>query len=179
MAVDLECALAIPFAPLTVDIERGRLRFFAHSIGQTDPVYVANGINAELVIMAVRTGEHRRRGLNLLVGERGTDGFSRPRNAFGASLGASQTTRFRLAELVTEVEITQHYVDRCVHELMAGRLSPVDAAKAKLWSTELQGRVLDACVQLQGGYGYMAEYPKPARSSTPESRESTAEQVRS
>ena len=59
----------------------------------------------------------------------------------------------------TTVEITQQYVDRCILELNAGTLTAVDAAKAKLWSTELQGRVVDACVQLHGGYGYMLEYP--------------------
>nr|WP_296766699.1 acyl-CoA dehydrogenase family protein [Rhodococcus sp. (in: high G+C Gram-positive bacteria)] len=85
--------------------------------------------------------------------------YVRERRAFGHSIGAFQNTRFTLADLVTEVDITQCYVDRCVEELVAGRLSPVDAAKAKLWATELQSRVVDACVQLHGGYGYMAEYP--------------------
>ena len=192
--------------------------------------FITNGINADLVITAVRTGEHPHHGLSLLVVERGTPGFERgrrlekvgmhaqdtaelsfrgvrvpaenllgvegagfralsrnlaqerlgiaiyavahaaaalrwtveyvrQRRVFGTPIGAMQATRFRLAELVTEVEITQQYVDRCVLELNDGTLTPVDAAKAKLWSTELQGRVIDACVQLHGGYGYMLEYP--------------------
>jgi alkylation response protein AidB-like acyl-CoA dehydrogenase len=90
---------------------------------------------------------------------RWTIDYVRQRKAFGQPIGALQAIRFRLAELVTEVEITQQYVDRCIFELNAGTLTAVDAAKAKLWSTELQGRVVDACVQLHGGYGYMLEYP--------------------
>jgi len=192
--------------------------------------FITNGINADLVITVVRTGEHPHKGLSLLVIEDGTPGFSRGRNldkvgmhaqdtaelifegcrvpaanlignegegffgltnnlpqerlsiavgaiagahqalewtqqyvrdrkAFGKPVGSLQTIRHRLAELVTEVEITQTYVDRCVMALTDGRLSVEDAAKAKLWSTELQSRVVDACVQLHGGYGYMLEYP--------------------
>jgi alkylation response protein AidB-like acyl-CoA dehydrogenase len=83
----------------------------------------------------------------------------RDRTAFGRPLGALQTVRHRLAELVTEVDVAQHYLDRCVLEHNDGGLSGEDAAKAKWWCTELQGRVLDACVQLHGGYGYMTEYP--------------------
>jgi alkylation response protein AidB-like acyl-CoA dehydrogenase len=64
-----------------------------------------------------------------------------------------------LAEIATEVDIAQTYVDRCVAELNAGELSAEDAAKAKWWCTELQGRVVDRCLQLHGGYGYMNEYP--------------------
>lgn len=192
--------------------------------------FITNGINADLVIAAVRTGGHPHRGITLLVLERGMPGFERGRNlekvgmhaqdtaelsftdvrvpvanrlgqegegffgltrnlpqerlsiavtalavataaiawttdhvrertAFGAPLGNLQTARHRLAELVTEVEITQHYVDLCITELNAGTLTATDAAKAKWWATELQGRVVDACVQLHGGYGYMLEYP--------------------
>ncbi|HKY57346.1 MAG TPA: acyl-CoA dehydrogenase family protein, partial [Aeromicrobium sp.] len=78
---------------------------------------------------------------------------------FGNPLGSLQTVKHRLADLATEVEITQTYVDRCVLALNDGKLSVADAAKAKLWATEVQGRVVDACVQLHGGYGYMLEYP--------------------
>jgi alkylation response protein AidB-like acyl-CoA dehydrogenase len=88
-----------------------------------------------------------------------TIGYVRERRAFGRPIGDFQATRFKLAELVTEVEITQNYVDRCVVELNAGNLTMQDAAKAKLWATEVQGRVIDACLQLHGGYGYMLEYP--------------------
>jgi len=201
-----------------------------HYVVDGAKTFITNGINADLVITAVRTSEDPHRGLSLVVVERDTPGFERGRHlekvgmhaqdtaelaftgarvpvanllgeegqgffgltnnlpqerlslavgavagavaalrwttayvrerrAFGKAIGEFQATRFRLAELVTEVEITQLYVDRCVVELNAGRLSATDAAKAKLWSTELQSRVIDACVQLHGGYGYMLEYP--------------------
>ena len=61
--------------------------------------------------------------------------------------------------MATEIEIAQAFVDRCVLALNAGTLSAEEAAMAKWWCTELQGRVADACVQLHGGYGYMTEYP--------------------
>ncbi|GGM89244.1 acyl-CoA dehydrogenase family protein [Dactylosporangium sucinum] len=192
--------------------------------------FITNGINADLVITAVRTGDHPHRGISLILIETGSPGFERGRNldkvgqhaqdtaelfftdvrvpaanilgeegagfvgltnnlpqerlslavsavasaraaldwtvayvrerrAFGQAIGEFQATRFRLAELVTEVDITQTYVDRAILELNAGHLGAVDAAKAKLWATELQGRVVDACLQMHGGYGYMREYP--------------------
>jgi len=192
--------------------------------------FITNGINADLVITAVRTAEHPHKGLSLLVIEEGMVGFERGRNlekvgmhaqdtaelsfsdvrvptanmlgaegegfygltrnlpqerisiavtavaqsaaaveetigyvrsrtAFGKPIGSLQNTRFRLAELVTEIDIAQQFVDRCILELVDGALSPVDAAKAKWWATELQGRTMDACVQLHGGYGYMLDYP--------------------
>ena len=64
-----------------------------------------------------------------------------------------------LADVATEIEVAQAYVDRCVDRLNAGELSAADAAKAKYYCTELQGRVIDKCLQLHGGYGYMTEYP--------------------
>lgn len=85
--------------------------------------------------------------------------YCRSRQAFGHSIGSFQNTRFLLAELTTEVEIARHYVDKCVLAHNAGQLSAVDAAKAKWWTTELQNRVVDRCLQLHGGYGYMLEYP--------------------
>lgn len=72
-----------------------------------------------------------------------TTSYVRERRAFGKPIGALQHTRFTLAELATEIDIGQHYLDRCVRELNSGDLSPVDAAKAKWWCTELQGRVMD------------------------------------
>ena len=193
--------------------------------------FITNGINADLVITAVRTDRtERHRGLSLLVVERDTPGFERGRNlekigthaqdtaelffddarvpaenllgnegegfaylvsnlpqerlsiavaavagasaavewtiayvrdrkAFGAPIGSFQNTRFELAEMRTEVEVGQAYVDRCVEALNAGELTAEDAAGAKWWCTELQGRVVDRCLQLHGGYGFMAEYP--------------------
>ncbi|HEY2042116.1 MAG TPA: acyl-CoA dehydrogenase family protein [Jatrophihabitans sp.] len=192
--------------------------------------FITNGINADLVITAVRTSPERHRGLSLVVLERGMAGFERGRNldkiglhsqdtaelsfadvrvpkdnvlgelgqgflylvsnlpqertsiavagvagaraalnwtieyvrqrkAFGNPIGSLQHTRFVLAEIATEVDIAQTFVDRCVDALGADELTPEDAAKAKWWCTELQGRVVDKCLQLHGGYGYMTEYP--------------------
>ncbi|MEU4775101.1 acyl-CoA dehydrogenase family protein [Micromonospora sp. NPDC023644] len=84
---------------------------------------------------------------------------ARSRQAFGRPIGAFQHNRFLLAELDTEVTIARTFVNHCVAEYGAGRLSVTDAAKAKWWTTELQNRVADRCVQLHGGYGYMLEYP--------------------
>ncbi|MEV5414277.1 acyl-CoA dehydrogenase family protein [Thermopolyspora sp. NPDC052614] len=85
--------------------------------------------------------------------------YCRNRQAFGRSIGKFQNTRFVLAELATEVEIARHFVDKCVTALNAKELSAVDAAKAKWWTTDLQNKVVDRCLQLHGGYGYMMEYP--------------------
>jgi alkylation response protein AidB-like acyl-CoA dehydrogenase len=193
--------------------------------------FITNGINADLVITAVKTDpSERHRGISLVVLERGMTGFERGRNldkvgmhaqdtaelfftdvrvpvanrlgeegagfgylvanlpqerlsiaatgvaaaraafdqtlayvkareAFGQPIGSFQNSRFRMAEMATEVEIAQSFVDRCVLALNAGDLTAEEAAMAKWWCTELQGRVVDACVQLHGGYGYMTEYP--------------------
>lgn len=90
---------------------------------------------------------------------RWTIDYVRERTAFGKPIGALQNTRFALADVATEVSVTEAFVDRCVVELNAGRLTPADAAKAKLWATEMEFRCLDSCQQLFGGYGYMREYP--------------------
>jgi alkylation response protein AidB-like acyl-CoA dehydrogenase len=192
--------------------------------------FITNGINADLMITAVRTSEEKHRGLTLLVLERGLAGFERGRNlakvglhsqdtaelsftdvrvpvanrfgeegegffqlvanlpqertsiaiaglaaaraafdqtvayvrerrAFGTSIGTFQNTRFVLAEIATEIDVAQAFLDQCVRALTDGELTVEDAAKAKWWCTELQGRVIDRCVQLHGGYGYMLEYP--------------------
>jgi alkylation response protein AidB-like acyl-CoA dehydrogenase len=193
--------------------------------------FITNGINADLIIVAVKTDpRERHRGLSLLLVERGMDGFARGRNlekigqhsqdtaelffdavavpaanllgdegagfgylisnlaqerlsiaigalgaargglattleyvhgreAFGQPIGTFQNTRFQLAECHGEIEVAQAYLDRCVEALGIRELTPEDAAIAKWWCTELQGRVLDRCVQMHGGYGYMAEYP--------------------
>ncbi|MER7363901.1 acyl-CoA dehydrogenase family protein [Nonomuraea wenchangensis] len=85
--------------------------------------------------------------------------YCRSRQAFGRNIGSFQNTRFVLAELATETDIARHYVDKCIIALNAGKLTAVDAAKAKWWTTELQNKVIDRCLQLHGGYGYMTEYP--------------------
>ena len=85
--------------------------------------------------------------------------YVRERRAFGRPVGQFQANAFTLAELSTEVDVARAYVDRCIEEHTAGALSPVDAAKAKWWASELHKRLADACLQLFGGYGYMTEYP--------------------
>ena len=85
--------------------------------------------------------------------------YARTRQAFGRPIGAFQHNRFLLAELDTEVTIARTFLNHCVTEFIAGRLSVTDAAKVKWWTTELQTKVADRCVQLHGGYGYMLEYP--------------------
>ncbi len=84
--------------------------------------------------------------------------YARERHAFGQPIGSFGANRFMLAELVTMVDVTQAYVDQCLADHVEGRLDPVATAKAKWWSADVQNRVIDACVQLFGGYGYMTEY---------------------
>ena len=84
--------------------------------------------------------------------------YAKERTAFGQPIASFQHNRFVLAEMATEIEIAQTFVDRCVLALNAGELTADEAAMAKWWCTELQGRVVDRGVQLHGGYGYMTEY---------------------
>jgi long-chain-acyl-CoA dehydrogenase len=84
--------------------------------------------------------------------------YAKERKAFGQQIGSFQHNKFLLADLVTRIEVTQAYVDQGVLAHNAGTLSAVDAAKAKWWSAQVQNDVLDHCVQLYGGYGYMNEY---------------------
>ncbi|MGX7727544.1 acyl-CoA dehydrogenase family protein [Rhodococcus sp. 5G237] len=203
-----------------------------HYIVNGRKTFITNGINADLVITAVKTDpDQRHKGISLLVLERGMPGFDRGRNldklgnrsqdtaelfftdvrvpvanllgdnegegflqlvaklpqerlsiavasvaasrgalewtldyvkerkAFGKPVGSFQNSKFVLAELATEIDIAQRYVDDCVRALAADELTAIDAAKAKWWSTELQGRTVDRCLQLHGGAGYMNEYP--------------------
>jgi acyl-CoA dehydrogenase len=81
------------------------------------------------------------------------------RKAFGQRIADFQNTRFKLADMRTQIDVAQAYVDQCVLEHNDGELAPEDAAKAKLFTSELEGRVMDDCVQLHGGAGYMDEYP--------------------
>lgn len=85
--------------------------------------------------------------------------YVKERKAFGKPVAALQNTRFKLAEIQTELQVTQTYVDRCLELHCQGKLSVEDAAACKLWATEAQCRIIDECVQLHGGYGYMWEYP--------------------
>jgi alkylation response protein AidB-like acyl-CoA dehydrogenase len=85
--------------------------------------------------------------------------YCKERTAFGRKVGSFQHNRFVLAEMATEIEIAETYLEKAVREHNAGRFTVQDAAMAKWWTTELQKRVMDQCVQLHGGYGYMLEYP--------------------
>jgi len=85
--------------------------------------------------------------------------YCKERTAFGKPIGSFQNSRFKLAEMKTETEIARVFVDRCIEDLNAGKLTAETAAMAKWWTSELQKRVVDQCVQLHGGYGYMLEYP--------------------
>jgi alkylation response protein AidB-like acyl-CoA dehydrogenase len=87
-----------------------------------------------------------------------TVAYAKERKAFGQPIGSFQNTQFLLADLVTQVEVTQAYVDQCVLAHTRGALTAVDAAKAKWWTSQVQNDVLDHCVQVFGGYGYMNEY---------------------
>ncbi len=202
-----------------------------HYVVNGSKTFITNGINADIVVVAVKTdASERHRGISLLVIERGMDGFQRGRNlekigqhaqdtaelsfadvhvpvenllgqegegfrylvsnlpqerlsiaasavagaeaalvwtleyvrerkAFGQPIGSFQSSRFTLAEIHGEVQIARAFVDRCAQALNAGELTAEDAATAKWWCTDLQGRVVDRCLQLHGGYGYMIEYP--------------------
>ncbi|KQY57200.1 MULTISPECIES: acyl-CoA dehydrogenase family protein [unclassified Nocardioides] len=84
--------------------------------------------------------------------------YTKDRKAFGQGIGSFQHNKFLLAELFTQIEVAESYIDQCVVAHDKGELSPIDAAKAKWWSSQVQNDVLDHCVQLHGGYGFMNEY---------------------
>ncbi len=202
-----------------------------HYVVDGSKTFITNGINADLIITAVKTDpKEKHRGMSLMIIERGMDGFERGRNldkvgmhsqdtaelffnevpvpvenllgnegdgfkylvnnlaqermsiavagvaaaqaalnwtldyvkeryAFGTPVGSFQNSRFQMAEIKTEVDIATNYIDQCVLALNAGTLTVEDAAAAKWWTTEMADRVIDKCVQLHGGYGYMLEYP--------------------
>jgi alkylation response protein AidB-like acyl-CoA dehydrogenase len=114
--------------------------------------YLMRNLPQERLSMAVYAVAAAERGLELTLD------YVRTRNAFGKPIGSFQANRFTLAELATEIDVARVYVDRCIAAHSAGELSDVEAAGAKYWTTELQFRVMDRCVQLHGGYGYMEEY---------------------
>ncbi len=85
--------------------------------------------------------------------------YIKERRAFGSPIGSFQVLKHRMAEMATELDIAQVYVDRQIEALNAGELNADDAAKAKWWITELEMRVVNTCLQMFGGWGYMEEYP--------------------
>ena len=84
--------------------------------------------------------------------------YAKERQAFGQSIGKFQHNKFLLADLFTQIDVSQAYVDACVVAHTQGDLTAVDAAKVKMWTSDIQNSVLDHCVQLHGGYGFMREY---------------------
>jgi alkylation response protein AidB-like acyl-CoA dehydrogenase len=84
--------------------------------------------------------------------------YAKERKAFGQGIGSFQHNKFLLAEMFTQVDVTQAYVDQCVIAHSDQQLTAIDAAKAKWWTSQVQNEILDHCVQLFGGYGYMNEY---------------------
>jgi len=88
-----------------------------------------------------------------------TVAYVKDRKVFGTTVGSYQNTRFKLAEAQTEVQVARVFVDKCIELLMAGELDTATASMAKYWCSDLQCKVIDECVQLHGGYGYMWEYP--------------------
>ena len=85
--------------------------------------------------------------------------YVKERKAFGRPIGKFQNSRFRMAEMKTEITIARTFLDECILELNENKLSNDKAAMAKYWTTEMAGRVIDQCLQLHGGAGYMWEYP--------------------
>jgi alkylation response protein AidB-like acyl-CoA dehydrogenase len=123
-------------------------------IGAVDKgfIYMMERLVAERIGSAVNNIAHARQ----ILAE--TLDYVRERKAFGTPIGSFQANKFTLAELQTLAEVTQTFVDQCVMEAAQGTLTQVDAAKAKWWSAQAQNDIIDACVQLWGGYGYMNEY---------------------
>ena len=89
----------------------------------------------------------------------GTVEYTKGRKAFGKPVASFQNSKFKLAEMRSEIEIAQVYVDRCIELVLQRKLSPEAAAAAKYWCSDMMNKVIDECVQLHGGYGYMLEYP--------------------
>lgn len=85
--------------------------------------------------------------------------YCKERKAFGKPIANFQNSRFKFAEMKTEIELGRVFVDRCVEEHNLGKLGPDQACMAKWWTIDMQNRVIDQCLQLHGGYGYMKEYP--------------------
>ena len=116
-------------------------------------LYLMKGLAEERLIAMVGATASARRAFNL------TRNFVMERKVFGKPLAYMQNTQFKMAEMDTELDIMEAYVNHCVAEHNAGRLTANMAAKGKLQSTELEGRMIDLGVQLHGGAGYMREYP--------------------
>jgi long-chain-acyl-CoA dehydrogenase len=115
-------------------------------------IYLAQFLVEERLLGSVQNLAHAQTAWDLTLE------YVRERRAFGKPVGAFQNTRFKLAEMRAQLDALQVFIDHCVLEHNAGRLDPETAAEAKWLTSELEGRVLDECVQLHGGAGYMDEY---------------------
>ncbi len=115
--------------------------------------YLVANLPQERLVIAVGAVAGARKALEV------TMEYVKERTAFGRPIGRFQNSRFAMAEMATQIQIAQVFVDRCIMELNAGSLTADVAAMAKWWTTEMQVDVVDRCLQLHGGYGYMSEYP--------------------
>jgi acyl-CoA dehydrogenase len=115
--------------------------------------YLSEGLPQERLAIAVGSVTQARAAFELTVDH------VKNRRMFGTSLSTFQNTKFELSAVATEIEAAQAFLDAGITELTAGRLEPADAAKVKLFCTEVQGRVVDRCLQLFGGFGYITEAP--------------------
>ncbi|BCI83403.1 MULTISPECIES: acyl-CoA dehydrogenase family protein [Mycolicibacterium] len=123
-------------------------------IGEVDRgfIHMMTLLPQERISVAVANLAHARRILEDTVE------YAKERKAFGQAIGSLQWNKFLLAEMVTKLDVTQAYVDNCVAAHLSGELTAIDAAKAKYWSSVVQNEILDNCVQIHGGYGFMNEY---------------------
>ncbi len=115
--------------------------------------YLGHNLPQERLTVAVGSVAQARAGITATVE------YTKQRKAFGTPVASFQNTKFELAAMSAEVEAAQTMADRAVLDLVEGTLSGADAARVKLFCTEVQARVVDRCLQLFGGYGYMLEYP--------------------
>ncbi|MET9970536.1 acyl-CoA dehydrogenase family protein, partial [Streptomyces sp. NPDC006356] len=115
--------------------------------------YLGHNLPQERMTVAVGSVAQSRAALDTTLD------YVRERKVFGSPVASFQNTKFELAAVAAEIEAAQALLDRAVLELVDGRLSGADAAKVKLFCTEMQARAVDRCLQLFGGYGYMEEYP--------------------
>ncbi|WKG12981.1 acyl-CoA dehydrogenase family protein [Nocardia sp. PE-7] len=115
--------------------------------------YLGNNLSQERMTVAVGSVAQARAAITATID------YVKERKAFGKPVSSFQNTKFELAAMSAELEAAQTMVDRAVLDLVEGELSGPDAARVKLFTTEMQGRVVDRCLQLFGGYGYMTEYP--------------------
>ncbi|OLT27065.1 acyl-CoA dehydrogenase [Actinomadura sp. CNU-125] len=126
----------------------------SHVIGELNRgfVHMMERLSQERLSCAIGNVAHARGVLDETIE------YVRERKAFGQPIGAFQHNKFLVAELITKLDVAQAFVDQCLAAHVAGELSAVDASKAKYWSSDVQNQIIDGCVQLFGGYGYMREY---------------------